>query len=101
MTRRPRGPTGLAHEATVSRDAVAVAADHQVSSQLGDETVILHLEDGVYYGLDPVGTSIWRCSRSPAWWPRSGTGSSRSTTWTPERCERDLLGLLEDLLGGA
>ena len=29
------------------------------TSALGDETVILHLVNGVYYGLDPVGTRIW------------------------------------------
>ena len=28
-------------------------------SAVGDETVILHLVNGTYYGLDPVGTRIW------------------------------------------
>ncbi len=31
-----------------------------VESAVGDETVILHLVNGTYYGLDPVGTRIWR-----------------------------------------
>ena len=30
-----------------------------VESQVGDETVILHLLKGRYYGLDAVGTRIW------------------------------------------
>ena len=30
-----------------------------VESSVGDETVILHLVNGTYYGLDPVGTQIW------------------------------------------
>lgn len=30
-----------------------------VESAVGDETVILHLKSGVYFGLDPVGTRIW------------------------------------------
>ncbi len=30
-----------------------------VESAVGDETVILHLVNGTYYGLDPVGTRIW------------------------------------------
>lgn len=34
-----------------SRDAV--------ESRVGDETVILHLTNGTYYGLDAVGTRIW------------------------------------------
>lgn len=31
-----------------------------VESVVGDETVILHLGNGTYYGLDRVGTRIWR-----------------------------------------
>jgi len=27
---------------------------------VGDETVILDLRSGVYFGLDPVGTEIWK-----------------------------------------
>jgi hypothetical protein len=34
-----------------SRDAV--------ESRVGDETVILHLKNGTYYGLDALGTRIW------------------------------------------
>ena len=30
------------------------------TSAVGDETVILNLANGTYYGLDPVGTRIWR-----------------------------------------
>lgn len=30
-----------------------------VESRVGDETVILHLKNGAYYGLDAVGTRIW------------------------------------------
>lgn len=31
-----------------------------VESAVGDETVILHLGHGTYYGLDAVGTRIWK-----------------------------------------
>lgn len=30
-----------------------------VDSEVGDETVVLHLKSGTYFGLDPVGTRIW------------------------------------------
>ena len=36
-----------------------VPSDDAVESAVGDETVILHLVNGTYYGLDPVGTRIW------------------------------------------
>ena len=34
-------------------------SDQAVESRVGDETVLLHLENGTYYGLDAVGTRIW------------------------------------------
>jgi hypothetical protein len=99
MTRIPRGSTGLAQEATVPRDAVAVAAARQVSSQLGDETVILQLDDGVYYGLDPVGTRIWALLHEPRSVAEIRDRIIEEYEVDPERCERDLVRLLEDLLG--
>lgn len=40
-----------------------------IASAVGDETVILHLKTGAYYGLDPVATRIYQLlkeGRSPA-----------------------------------
>ncbi len=34
--------------------------DHVMSRQVGDETVILDLASGTYFGLDPVGARIWQ-----------------------------------------
>jgi len=34
-------------------------SEDAVESAVGDETVILDLVNGTYYGLDPVGTQIW------------------------------------------
>jgi len=36
-----------------------VRNDSVVSVELDGETVLLHLETGIYFGLDPVGTHIW------------------------------------------
>lgn len=41
----------LQHRVTVCDDVVFRA--------LGDESVILSLDTGMYFGLDPVGTRIW------------------------------------------
>lgn len=35
-------------------------ADNVVFRELDGEAIILHLDTGTYFGLDPVGTSIWR-----------------------------------------
>ena len=36
-----------------------IPSDQAIESSVGDETVLLNLENGTYYGLDPVGTRIW------------------------------------------
>ena len=35
------------------------ASEDIVESPVGDETIILHLKNGIYFGLDPMGTRIW------------------------------------------
>jgi hypothetical protein len=42
-----------------------VASRDQVSCKLADEAAIVNLRNGVYYGLDPVGTHIWSVLREP------------------------------------
>lgn len=40
-----------------------------IASPVGDETVILQLKNGAYFGLDAIGTRIWELlkeGRSPA-----------------------------------
>jgi len=36
-----------------------IPSDDAVDSAVGNETVILHLKNSTYYGLDAVGTRIW------------------------------------------
>lgn len=40
-------------------DTRLVAARDQVSCELDGQAVILGLMDGVYYGLNPVGATVW------------------------------------------
>jgi hypothetical protein len=35
-------------------------AGSAAASKVGDETVLLHLESGTYFGLDPLGSRIWQ-----------------------------------------
>ena len=45
--------------APIPLDAAAVATTDQLSTRLGDEVVILGLQDSAYYGLADVGARIW------------------------------------------
>jgi len=49
----------------LSESATIVVSKEQVSSRLGDETAILGLKNGVYYGLNPVGARVWNLIQQP------------------------------------
>jgi len=50
---------------TLSEQSRIVVSKDQVSSDLAGETAILNLKNGVYYGLDPVGSRIWNLVQEP------------------------------------
>ena len=43
---------------------VGVSPDH-ISSMVGEEVVILSLQKGMYYGLNPTGARIWEFVQEP------------------------------------
>jgi hypothetical protein len=47
------------HQSPLSSAQLVTATSEQLSSQLGDETVVLSLKTGIYYGLNPVGARVW------------------------------------------
>ena len=44
---------------TITLDTRLAPSPDTVCRELDGEAVILHLESGQYYGLDPIGTRIW------------------------------------------
>ena len=84
--------------ATISDRSVVVAAKDQVSCDLAGEAAILNIKNGVYYGLDPVGARIWKLMQEPRAVADIQITIEGEYDVEPERCARDLLGLLEKLL---
>ena len=74
-----------------------VVSDEQVHTTLGDEAVILGLEDGVYYGLDAVGARVWSLLAMPRGVSEIVDVVTEEFDVGRERCERDVLALLGEL----
>lgn len=74
-----------------------VAAKNQVSCDLAGEAVILHLNSGTYYGLNAVGARIWSLVQAPMTVNDLRDALLQEYDVGPERCERELLTLLEEL----
>lgn len=81
----------------LSRSSSVVAARDQVSSDLGDEVAILDLKAGTYYGLDAVGARTWNLIQEPRTVEEVRDILVSEYEVEPDRCERDLVALLQRL----
>lgn len=82
---------------TYLNDSIVVASSNQISSDLGEEVVILNLKDGVYHGLDSVGARIWNLLQESKSVNDILNILVEEYDVEPERCKHDLLALLEEL----
>jgi len=83
----------------LSEQSIVSVTKDQVSCSLGSEAAILNMKDGIYYGLDPVGAQIWKLLQTPRRIVEIQQFLLQEYDVEPERCQTDLLALLEDLLG--
>lgn len=81
----------------ISPTATIVVSKDQVSCDLAGEAAILNLKNSVYYGLDPVGARIWNLIQTPTTVGAVRDAIVQEYDVDAERCERDLLDLLDKL----
>lgn len=81
----------------ISAGSSIVASEGQVSSDLGGEVAILGLGAGTYYGLDEVGGRVWTLIQEPREVAEIREALLREYEVEPERCERDLISLLQQM----
>jgi Coenzyme PQQ synthesis protein D (PqqD) len=78
--------------------AVVVVANDVLSSELGSEHVLLNLRDGIYYGLEDVGSDIWRLLQKPVSVGEICGAILETREVDAERCRHDVLELLAELV---
>lgn len=81
----------------ISRQSTIIISKDQVSCDLAGEAAILNLSDGVYYGLDEVGAAVWRMLEEPRTVDELCRGMMAEFDVDAERCEKDVLKLLQEL----
>lgn len=87
-----------AKEKSLSEQSVVMVTKDQVSCDLGPESAILSMKDGIYYGLDPIGTCVWKLLQTPRRIADIRDVLLQEYDVEAEHCQRDLVELLEDLL---
>lgn len=80
------------------RETRVVVSEDAVSAELEGETVILGMRDGVYYGLDRVGSRIWRLAASPTTLGSMHAAIVAEYDVAPEVAWDDLCAVVRDLL---
>lgn len=74
-----------------------VASDSQVACEVGHEVVILHLEEGLYYGLNEVGARIWQLIQQPRSLEEIADAIAAEFEVEPAQCLDDVRELVLDL----
>ena len=82
---------------SISLACVVVANRDQISAELEGETVVLHLPSGTYFGLNPVGSSVWRLLGRPRSVRQIQEALLEEFDVEPPPCQRDLLVFLNQL----
>jgi hypothetical protein len=81
----------------VPLDASVVATQRQLSTTLGEEVIILGLDDSMYYGLTGTGARIWELVQTPRTIDDILTTITGEFEVDRERAQADLDALLADL----
>ncbi len=81
----------------VTLDSLVVQDPELVQAGLEDYTMLMSIEAGRYYSLDPVAGRIWQLIEKPARLREVCAALEREFEVTPERCEQDVLDLVEHL----
>ena len=68
-----------------------------VASDIDDEKVMMSVEKGQYYGLDPIGSRVWELIEKPIKVSDLIDALLLKYDVDRETCERDVLAFLEDL----
>ncbi len=82
---------------TISLASIIVRSSDQLSTDLGDETVIMGLASEEYYSLEDVGARIWSLIQEPRTVKEILDSILNDYAVEPERCERDLLAVLQQM----
>jgi hypothetical protein len=82
----------------ISSQTVVSSSKKQVASNLDGDVVLLNCDTCVYYGLEGVGARVWSLVQEPRRVAEILDVLVREYEVEPQRCEQDLLLLLDQAL---
>ena len=84
-------------DAPLSLQSTVMVTSEQVSCPLGDESAILNMKNSVYYGVNPVGATVWNLLKEAKTVSEIRDAILDEYDVDQVRCEKDLFALLEEM----
>ena len=81
----------------ISPSSVVARTDDAIAAPLGDELAMMDVEAGRYYVLDAIAGDVWSQLVSPTRVDEVLARLQEHYDVTPQRCEADVIALLERL----
>ncbi len=88
--------TDIQQDISLSTTLVA-CTDSNLSCDLKGDTVILNLESGIYFGMNPLGARIWELMQRPITVSDVQRELLKEYDIEPVDCQRDLFKFLDSL----
>jgi hypothetical protein len=85
------------NEITLTSNRFEAIKDH-LYSEIKGEGVILSLKNGKYYGVNPVGASIWQAIQSPRTFQEIQTSITQEYDVDQESCRQEVLTFLQQMV---
>jgi hypothetical protein len=82
----------------ITLDTNVVRADGLFSTDLDDETILMSIEQGAYYGMEQTARRTWDLLATPQKVSQLCTRIAEEYKVAPEVCTPDILVFLEELL---
>jgi hypothetical protein len=84
-------------DAPLSLQTTVMVTSQQVSCPLGDESAILNMKNSVYYGVNPVGATVWNLLKEAKTVGQIRDAILNEYEVDEVRCEKELFALLEEM----
>ena len=82
----------------ITSESTVAPTRRLVSADLGEEVILLHLENGLYYGLENVGARIWKLLQNPVKVGEIESALLDEYVVEPETCLAEVVTLLQRLI---
>jgi hypothetical protein len=78
--------------------SLVAAKENLLFCELQDEMVLLDVESGTYFGIDPVGVLIWNSIQTPVTLGYVRDAVMGEFDVDQEQCERDVISFVDNLV---